>query len=200
WAERAKYLGGGVELLVDTFRFLLGSVPVPAAAALLAALFAGAAAIDVKSRRAAGSIPGLFFASSLLAAALAVLMFAGMYLKHPPVFWPDVRRLYYWLPTSGLILMGIALLLDRLIALRLLSRGWLQLVLAALVLGSLGSLPGHRRVVDRGSLRDVLAFSVKLRAALVHVREPAYPVPAEIESNRAYQALRAFALNEPVRN
>jgi hypothetical protein len=31
-----------------------------------------------------------------------------MILRHPPLLWPDIRVVYYWIPTSVLVVLGLA--------------------------------------------------------------------------------------------
>jgi hypothetical protein len=183
-ANPTAYAGAGVGELLDTARFIFGSFPevfvLPFFAAIV--LF-----IAKRHGRLWASIAGLFLLSL---AAMNTLMT----LRHPPLIWPDIRRVYYWLPTTLLLVIVAAIAL----AARY-PKGNIAVrcVLAAALVGNVVAIPGHRAVIAAGHPQPRISFN---RPALDRPRSPSFDADlrralatrkptAEIAADPVYRAL-----------
>ena len=157
-AAPGAYIWAGVGELLDTTRFMFGSFP-----SVLVLPFLAAAVFFIAKRhgRVWASIAGLLLLSL---AAMNTLMT----LRHPPLIWPDIRRVYYWLPETLLlaIIAGIAL------AARF-PKGNIAVrsVLAAALIGNVIAIPGHLAVLAAGHPHPRILFD---RPALDRPRSPTF--------------------------
>jgi hypothetical protein len=184
-ANPGAYILAGVGELMDTARFMFGNIPEVFALPLFAAIVLFVAR---RHGRLWASISTLFLLS---VAAMNTLMT----LRHPPLIYPDIRRVYYWLPAT-LLLMAIAGIA---LAARF-PRGNIAVrcVLAAALIGNVIAIPGHQAVLAAGhpkppnvdpyipvlSRTRSLTFDADLRRALATRK----PTP-EIAADPIYQAL-----------
>lgn len=95
----------------------------------------------------------------------------GMVLKHPPVVWPDVRTVYYWLPAATCfaflvpwIVARLSLLLPTAAPAR--RTTWTIVTLAGFVAINLVTLPAHYETLKAGHLKGDFAFTKKYLPAL----------------------------------
>lgn len=116
--------------------------------------------------------------------ALNILMVC----RHTPLIWPDVRRVYYWLPTSALWFMLAVVLVHQLQQANLVPRRVLAAALFILVIGNINALPYHRTIIREGHLKKDFLLSSKILTAL----RPNAPkdVPEDVEKDIIYQLLK----------
>jgi len=129
-----------------------------------------------------------WFLFELIGGALVVvpLLAPLMVIKHPPVTWPDVRRMYYWVPTSTLFLFMAT------VALRgALGLGLPRLAVRVVLVSNLASLPTHRHYLETDHLSAEMAYSPSLLEALKHTADSAYDPGGTVGEGPVYQlALR----------
>ena len=120
-------------------------------------------------------------------------MNALMAIKHPPVTWPDVRRMYYWVPTSTLFLFMAT------VALRgALGLGLPRLAVRVVLVSNLASLPTHRHYLETDHLSAEMAYSPSLLEALKHTADSAYDPGGTVGEGPVYQlALRWRVSGDP---
>jgi hypothetical protein len=185
-ASPARFIRDGGMALLATTRFTLGGIPAWGAALFLGVLVAVPLFREMRAQSWRRQLP----ASLVLVTMIAALwvMNALMILRHPPLVWPDLLRVYYWIPASGLVLLGLVCSWGDWIAA---YRGW-RIAAAALLLGAVGgniaALPHHRSVFETGHLQGSIAISEEMRYALAH-RGAMYRAPLSIAHIPAYVAL-----------
>lgn len=191
-SKPAFFAGKALALLGDTIRFMWGG-----RSQGIAAVFAGAVMVWLFVRdsqrgwwRNGIPLSGYIF----LSFGATWAMYALMILRHPPLLWPDMHLVYYWLPTSALLLLGTAFIAGAWIARpeHPLQRVTTVTALLACVFGNVAALPGHWRTFAHGHLADYIAESPDVRYALIHKTDPHYVAPREIETSRAYRTLEMY--------
>ena len=190
-AQPVRYGTQAMELLVQSIGFTLGRMPHWVVAVVVAAVWWIALANDIRSRSWRAHVP----VAGLIAAILAGLwvMYMLMILRHPPLLWPDLRTVYYWIPTAALVILGVLVVVGDWVGPHPGRKIALSVLLLALVGANIAALPGHRRVFTGGHLQDSIRLSWGMRDALLHCGDPGYAVPDEIENNAVFRTLREFA-------
>lgn len=119
----------------------------------------------------------------------------GQSVRHSPLLWPDIRRVYYWIPTTLLlaIVMGIALAG---------ARGRLKIVLRfALLLGVVGniaSLPVHRQIVLNGHVKEFIEHGPVLLAGLRSLTDQSVAPSIEAVEDPLFQFWRdRLSIDQP---
>jgi len=196
WGRPWDYLKAGVVLLLDTTRFICGYVPSVYALAILVLLiwlFLATARWRVCQRgdgfREIRAIPAVAAALFLIAmAALNVLMV----LRHPPLYWPDVRRVYYWLPAAGMLLMLISMAVATLAQSKLLPRILVQLVLILAVIGNVAAWDEHIFILRNGHLKPSYENTPTLIESLRFMQQdPLYQPPPKVAQDTVYRFFAA---------
>jgi hypothetical protein len=110
-----------------------------------------------------------------------------MVCMHTPLVWPDVRRMYYWLPSVALWFTLATLLIHTLHHQALVPRRVLTVALFLLVAGNINALPEHRAIIRDGHLKKEIAFAPRLIAALRPSVSSPESVAPDIASDVIYQ-------------
>jgi hypothetical protein len=136
-AAPGAYIWAGVGELLDTTRFMFGSFPEVLVLPFLAAI------VFFIAKRHGPVWAGIAGLVLLSLAAMNTLMT----LRHPPLIWPDIRRVYYWLPETLLLAMvagiGLAARFPK-------SNIAVRCALAAALIGNVIAIPGHLAVFAAG--------------------------------------------------
>ena len=190
WSDLAEkpvfYFTSAVSVYIDTVRFFLGNIPRWGAVLVIVGLVYWAL-VAMGGRREGKS----FFTGALgfcLSQTLLVLvMIALMVLRHDAVCWPDLRRVYYFLPATAMFCMTFLMALSRLQARRTLPKwGWAAFLGGAL-LGNMVALPRHDAIYKAGFMKSYYQFTPTLLDALRNLRNPNYPVSPEIARSQIFQ-------------
>lgn len=164
----AHHLSNGFLLYIDAFRFLIGNPPRIMATGLLLAsiLFL---IFHLYSRRAVPDHDRKFFilalAELMLINFLMIVMNSLMLIKNPLLMWPDVTRMYYFLPVNVVWVMTLAMMTNIFYNLRVPQ--WL--ILAAIFLAMIGNfaaLPKHDEIIRQGHMHKYYQPSLALLEAL----------------------------------
>ena len=112
---------------------------------------------------------------------LIIIMFYFMIIKHPPIIWPSVRRVYYVLPIS--LFSFFSLIIFSAIMLKLWggSKKYIILVLSLLVCFNITSLPMQSSVIKQtGNRKSDMFFrdSEELLVCLKTKEKKASKLPA----------------------
>ena len=112
---------------------------------------------------------------------LIIIMFYFMIIKHPPIIWPSVRRVYYVLPIS--LFSFFSLIIFSAIMLKLWggSKKYIILVLSLLVCFNITSLPMQSSVIKQTGNRKIDMFfrdSEELLVCLKTKEKKASKLPA----------------------
>jgi hypothetical protein len=194
---------GAFSLLLDSARFLLGNVS-PSLALTAGGLFIALSIADVGSQRTAGgaAAPGIGGRGYALIVVLVLFamwfMLAGMLVRHPPIAWDDLRRVYYCLPTTTVL----AFLVPGLVAphfhrwtagfgQRRVSLG--VSVILLLILGSLVALPQHKNVIWHGFAKRHHDHTPVLLEALTQLHDPTYVPAHQVTTDPLYRLIRETA-------
>jgi len=95
-------------------------------------------------------------------------LYAGMQVRHKALVWPCVRRIYYWLPTSVLILYFVTSLAAHLASIWPQVMRFLPVALFISFLANLYMLPHHDVILRVGFCKNYMAAAPRLRACLVN--------------------------------
>jgi hypothetical protein len=181
-AHPLRMAWNGIDLSLDTIRFLLGSAPREVVFTSLCLLFAGLCMLlgyrlwigftftASQSKNSCQETPPTTLPKSFPAMALVglmllmiMLMNAIMILRHSALLWDDLRRIYYSIPATTVMLIGIG-------AIAASAKGWwrysVRLVLCVAVIGNVFALPMHQNIVANGYMKDAVAHGPKLLKAL----------------------------------
>jgi hypothetical protein len=185
-ARPLYFITSGASLYFDTVRFFLGNIPAWGAVLVVIAL-AGAALAPGRGR---AEDKGAFSAALGLCLCQTVLiwvMMTLMFLRHAALVWPDVRRVYYFLPVIALFGMTLLMALACLQSRRLLPPWCLALFLGGALAGNIVALPGHEAILRAGEGKTLYQSTPLLLDALRNLRNPNYPISPEIARNRVFQ-------------
>jgi hypothetical protein len=200
FAEPIQYSRDATYLTLDTTRFLLGNPSRLVAFAVLGlvtvflylqgtsrALFIGNSCEDkTNSPRQSAVASARLVAPFLFVIMLImiVIMNALMILRHPPILWTDVRRMYYWVPATVMILLAIAVILGG-------AQGWrrvtLRLALCVALIGNILALPVHQQILAHGHLRQNIAQGPELLRQLGSLVDPTGAVDTAANADPLYQ-------------
>lgn len=198
YAQPVRFATQAGELLLQTIGFTVGAIPRWLAAILLVGLFALAGMADIRGRSWRRQLPLSLLLGGLLVALW--MMYALMILRHPPLLWDEIRRVYYWIPTSALIVLALGVGAGVWSARQPGVKPMLAALFAVLVVGNVLALPGHRRVLSAGALHESISTSREMRHMLMHGRDSAYLDSAEFERLPAFRTLWALAPSRHARS
>ena len=182
----------GWDLLLDTVRFMSGGLPAILAAVPLVLVFlafrgqANWSYRPWRQRRIAAS-PRLAIAALIAGLLLLVLLNTLMVLRHRPLVWPDVRRVYYWLPACAILLMLFALAVRLAYRRSDVLRPAVQVMLIAMIIGNIAALPGHTAIVRGGHLTAEYNFAPSLLEGLNRSADPTYSPPPQVAADKVFQ-------------
>lgn len=188
--DPAGYFLAGTSLYIDTLRFMLGNIPteiVMAGIILTAVLIIRKFLKEKKS-----NIPiskSTFVSLGLLLTNMGLLIGLNtiMVLKHPPLLWLDVRRVYYWIPQTVILFMTLALYLSTLHIQTLLQKQLVAVLLVSALLGNVTALPQHKSYLLNGHLEKYYEFTPSLLDALANLENHQYQASVGVLQNPIYQ-------------
>ena len=180
------FIASALSLYFDTLRFFIGNPPVWLALAVLAGIsgllwkkWPRAAA----GKRLSSGALGFFLSQTVLMWLLILLMV----LRHAALLWPDVKRVYYFLPLTSMFAMTLLLAFSRWPASRISFHKPAALFLGVCLAGNLIALPGHRAILSKGDARKFYDAAPALLQALGRPQNAPGAVAPEIATNRVYQ-------------
>ncbi|MDB6114572.1 MAG: hypothetical protein JWQ62_1517 [Lacunisphaera sp.] len=190
-AKPGYYSGQALQLLGGTISSTLGRLPEPFVALLSVAALGAAGAWDFRRQSWRRQLPLAVLVGGVLAGLW--LMYTLMILKHPPILWPDVQVIYYWIPTAALVILGLAVAAAEWAGSRAGRKVAVAVLLLGLVAANIAALPGHWVTFASGHLRESVNVTKELRYALMHRGDPNYLVPDAVAGIPAYPTLLAYA-------
>jgi hypothetical protein len=180
------YITWGLSLYFEAIRFFLGNIPewgaVLAVIGLICLALAGGTGRQESKPFYSGAL-GLVLSQTALIWVMLILMV----LRHPPLVWPELQRVYYLLPVGSMFAMTFLLALSRPQTRRLLPKWCLALLLGAALLGNIVALPRHTAIVREGHARADYQSTAALLDALRNLRNPGYAISPAIARNRVFQ-------------
>jgi hypothetical protein len=185
-----QFLGKSLDLLADTLCFTLGQLPRWQLGLVLAAILFVSLFQDIRNRSWREKIPlsGLIIFVLSAIWAMDILMIS----RHPPLLWADLRRVYYWIPTGAVIVLGVASVLSRCV-----DQTWKKMAVAAILLGlvfqNVAALPEHQKTLAAGHLGYCMAIGPNVRDALMHRDSAGYIVSPDVKKIPAYHVLLEYA-------
>jgi hypothetical protein len=199
WSDLAEeplfFLSQGALLYMDTVRFFLGNIP--RWAAVIVVLGLGCAAVLTgparqKNKPFVTAVLGFFLSQTVLIWVMLTLML----LRHGGLRWPDVRRVYYFLPILAMLCMTLLVALAHFST----PRKWLvAFLLGGAIVGNILALPRHDAILREGSLRANFQSTPALLDALRNLHNHQYPVSPEISRNRVFQFFHdGYFVKEPL--
>ena len=182
-----------LSLLVGTCSLLLGNAShwILALTLILALIFA--LTQDIKQRIWRDRIP----LSAFIVITLIALwgMFMLMVLRHPPILWPDIRLVYYWIPTGALIALGTTIVMAEWTDGHPSRKIVFSALLLLLILGNINALPKHRQIVEDGHLHDYIVTTQEIRDGLMHPQDPSRAPLLDVKSAEIYRTLLNYSLD-----
>jgi hypothetical protein len=162
------HLSNGFFLYIETFRFLIGDPPRIVAIGFLF-VFIIFVVFHLFSRSAVSDHDRNLFILALvellLINFLIIVMNSLMSIKNPRLMWPDVTRMYYFLPATAILAMMLAVLTNMFCKLRISS--WLIfMVLCLAIVGNIAALPKHNEIMRQGHMQKYYQPSFALLEAL----------------------------------
>jgi hypothetical protein len=184
------YIWSGISLYLDTVRFILGCFPaliIGTALTLLITQISFTAQRELRSTgrlsRLSATKAGIVFCNVFLLIALDVLML----IRHNLIVYPDIRRVYYWIPQTVIIILSIALFLSYITKENNRLKTVVTIVLILMVAGNLFALPYHNDIVLHGYIKTSNDYSPRLIEALEHLSTPHFQVPADVLQDPIFQ-------------
>jgi len=183
------YLIAGIYLYVETFRFLIGNPPFAVGIILLVlAIFFPIFYARKYPAESAASLA--FFNLTFLAVVttnclMVIAMNTLMVLRHPPLMWPDVSRVYYWLPTNVMLALTLAILLKLLSNARV-SKWLILSTLLVAFAGNIAALPGHKATFLAGHMQKYFQSSPVVLDALASLDHPSNDPNPMVANNPVY--------------
>ncbi len=135
-----------IGLYLDTFRLFFGNIP--AVLSIAASIFVMIIFYLVMKP---GKITVLII---ITAAALIVFMNSIMLARHSPLLWPDVRREFYWLPATFILLFLLTVLIEKIKEKYPAYKPFIQILLALLIIGNISMLKDNRSIIEEGHLES----------------------------------------------
>ncbi len=189
-----NYLIAGIYLYVETFRFLIGNPPFAVGIILLVlAIFFP---IFYARKYPAESAASLAFVNLAFLAVVAtnclmvIAMNTLMVLRHPPLMWPDVSRVYYWLPTNIMLVMTLAVLVKLLSNARVLQRLIVPVMVLAIA-GNIAALPSHKVILTHGHLAEYYQSGPLLLDALARLDVASDAPNPSVAENPVYKFFKS---------
>jgi hypothetical protein len=174
------FLLNGFYLFLGNLKYTLGNNDLLLAAMLLACFVY----IPVSVHRAGGVRAYLRDGAlalqhfAIFVSALLVLMNSLMFLRHPPLAWIDVQRVYYWIPCTVIIIFGLALISREMISEYGHRPIWF--LLTAMVCGNVLCVPEHFQVLRNGHLQGYMSAYQQYSQVIRLARDPLYEIQPEI--------------------
>jgi hypothetical protein len=193
WNELADnpvfYITAAVSVYIDTVRFFLGNIPRWGAVLLIVGLVYWALVAE-GGRRQGKSFFTAALGFCLSQTVLVLVMITLMVLRHDAVCWPDLRRVYYFLPATAMFCMTFLLALSQLQARRTLPQWCWAALLSGALLGNIVALPRHDAIYKAGFMRSYYQSTPALLDALRNLRNRPYPISPEIAHSQIFQFFR----------
>jgi hypothetical protein len=184
------YIAAGVFLYMDTLRFMFGDLPLEVAIVGLTIVIAEVLRRIIQKRKA-GKELSRFNVASIGLILMNVVLLVGldtlMVLRHPALLWPDVRRVYYWLPQAVIIYMTLALCISSLKDPKGIYAHIVLILLLLAVTGNIIAIPQHHTYLTQGHLKEYFEFTPKLLDALSNTKNAHYHVTLDVLQNPIYQ-------------
>lgn len=163
-----QHLSNGFFLYIETFRFLTGNPPRIVAIGLLL-FFIIIFIFHYYSRPGVSDHDREFFLlvlfELLIINFLLIVMNSLMVIKNPLLMWPDVTRMYYFLPVNVILAMTLAMLTNIFYKLRI--PPWLIITAMCLAItGNIAALPKHNEIIRQGHMKKYYQPSAVLLEAL----------------------------------
>lgn len=192
WQAPGHYAKVAAGSLGNSIRFLLGNAPLWLLCGVLI-LWLGQSLRQIREQQWRRGLPlPIIIGGSLV---LLWVMYVLMILRHPPILWPDIQRVYYWLPTGALVLVGLAHILANFIGYDSNRKQvTVTLILFVAVLANLYTLPQHQQIFATGCLQETINEGKEIRDALIYGDRPGYIIPSIVQNDPAYHALKRYAL------
>lgn len=189
WPDIGRYVIDAGGLLFDTMGNVLGGLPAWLVLPLVPLLIVQVAKSDLRSKNWRGGLPASAAMIFMLCALWA--MYGLLLLRHPPLLWPDIRVVYYWIPTSVLVVLGLAWA-ARAVRSAPSSRTMVPVILGVIVAGNVMNLPRHKQVLASGHLRESIETSRAMREALMEPLLPDQAAPENLDRINAFRTLRGL--------
>jgi hypothetical protein len=188
------YLRSGLFLYIETFRFLIGNPPAGVGAGLLL-FFISLPIFYLYSRQGLSAnykkLFSLVFIELLIVNLfLIIIMNAFMVLRHPPLMWPDVSRVYYWIPTTVMLVMTLALLTSVLHKLSI-PKWLIPLAMCFAIMGNSLALPEHKTILIQGHLQPYYQSSPDLLNSLENYPSMDGIKDAAVKDNPVFQFFKS---------
>jgi hypothetical protein len=132
---------------------------------------------------------------AIIGSILLILMNSLMFLKHSPLIWPDVQRVYYWIPSTVIILFALSLIIKTLI--KEYNQNLIRLVLVVLVSSNILSVPENYRIIATGHLMNSINEYAELRPILKKARDINYEIPEKFRHRPIYKFIERELRNNP---
>ena len=189
----ASYLSQGWSLLLSTTRFLVGNISEFQGVVLILALLVISFGVP-RLLPGKKTIPYRFtpLILTLLLLGGSWLMFALMVARHPPITWPDIRRVYYWLPTTALLFVTLPVLLQPVLA------QWqnhhfrfflVTVILLSFLAGNIYALSEADMTLRQGHMKNMFVMTTQILEGLQNRRNPSYHPPEAVADDPIYQLL-----------
>ena len=188
-AQYRYWICNGAYLLADTARFLIGNISyrTELIAGFMMFLSLAFTCARLMAERKKLKLFSVVVAGFVMCYTLICLMLAIMASKHPAILWPDVRRVYYWLPIVSVLCMTIAFILSQFTSTRLTRRWLVYACMIIAIAGNIYAIPRHRAVLISGHLKGSYESAPGLLAALKNIRDSSYRPLPEAEQNPVYR-------------
>jgi len=179
-----------ISLYLDTIRFMFGNIPLLITGIGLVLLIVRIFFTTYRELRSTGRLSRYTAAGAgaiLCNVFLLIAMDALMVLRHNPLFDPDIRRVYYWIPQVTILFLTIAFFLSHIIKENKHLKNIVLLVLILAIAGNIYSLPQHNNIVINGYIKSANEYSPRLIEALQNISNVHYQVPADVLQDPVYQ-------------
>ena len=176
-SEMWKYLKQGASVCCDLLSFICGNMPKWMFCVLLAGMIVALFMLrpTIEPRRGGGGLkhPGILMGMTVVLLFLGNwAMYSAMIARHPPLAWEDVRRSgYYPLPLTVFLFMTFPVLFKLSRDRFRFSKAAVCLILAALLLFNIESLPDHYRAQRVGHLAGYILTTPYLLTELKKLRD-----------------------------
>lgn len=190
WADAGRFAIDGGGLLADTMGNVLGGLPAWLVVPLWLAMIVPVVRNDLRNETWRRGLPASLAMVLMLFALWA--MYVLMILRHPPLLWPDIRVVYYWIPASVVIVLGLTWSARALLSWPV-GRPLVLVGLGLLLAGNVFNLPRHKEVLASGSLRESIETSRAMREALMAPMMPDQVAPNGLEQIKTFQTLLSWA-------
>jgi hypothetical protein len=188
--EPLNYIAAGASIYIDTIRFMIGNIPPETVVIALILLTFIVINKFIQDKKQNGHISiSTMISINLIITNIFILigLNALMVLRHPPLVWEDVRRVYYWIPEATILLMTIILGLSFTINRIKPINDIITALLLLAVIGNLYALPMHKSHLLNGHLKEYYISAPDLLNGLRNVKNHQYLPTPETIKNPIYQ-------------